>query len=275
MTDRSYKFVILRFTPDVRRGESVNVGLAVLNSVRPDVRILPSLAKVQALDGNVDLRPIFDLEVNIPLALASMADSDQLEVLKELGFASDRDVGEFVARDSTSYQAAVSELMRKLVSPVRRRTRHLRDTRISTDLRNSLSHKGLMGRTLGDIEKHKVVSHYPISEQLDLYADFALKNGVLSVIKTIDFRVQNAASAEKFREACAVSFSFIKAKEEEKDARRLVVYAADVKTEAAVDRHISVLSDDAEYVLNYESVKDRRFLMDEIEKITSGQTSLH
>ena len=50
-----YDYAILRVSPDARRGESVNVGVAVFLPHRLDVRILPSLAKVAALAPGFEL----------------------------------------------------------------------------------------------------------------------------------------------------------------------------------------------------------------------------
>ena len=40
-----YKFAIIRVSPDPRRGERVNIGVAIFNSYDIDVRILPSLSR--------------------------------------------------------------------------------------------------------------------------------------------------------------------------------------------------------------------------------------
>ena len=53
MTDMMYEYVVIRLTPDMMRGESINVGLAVFPNIgSPMLRIIASIAKVRALDAN-------------------------------------------------------------------------------------------------------------------------------------------------------------------------------------------------------------------------------
>ena len=273
---RSYKFAVIRVTPDFRRGETVNVGLAVFAHGPVDVRILPNLSKLQSIDGTVDLSSIFELDSKIPKFVSDVETVDQkIDMLSEIGFIKADDVGEFLAHDSETYERRVADLMDRLVRPKRKIVHHASDSRISSDFRKKLKSRGILGGSLADIDRHLVVPRFPISAQLDLYADFALKNGAMNLVKTIDFRSKNAPSAEKFREACAVSFSFVKSLEEFKTPRRFVLYAADKDVISTVDRHLNVLSEDADYVLNYESTVDRRFLLDSLEEAATGQAALH
>ncbi len=273
---RSYKFSILRITPDFRRGETVNVGLIVFKNDGCDVRILSNLSKLQNLDGTVDVADVFDLESRIPKFLVGIESTDEkIGILEEIGILKKGDVGEFHAHNADAYEKMLHELMIELVKPRRRILQHVRESRITVDLSKKLRSRGLLGEKLQDIEKHLVVQRFPISHQLDLYADFALKNGVMSLVKTIDFRAKNAPSAEKFREACAVSFSFVKAREEFSNSRRFVLYAAEKETLNSVERHLNVLADDADHVLNYESASDRRFLLNSLEEAATGQMSIN
>ena len=57
----NYQYSVLRVIPNKRRGECVNVGLVVFFNNKIDVRVLPSLNKVRAIDGKVDLSQIFEL----------------------------------------------------------------------------------------------------------------------------------------------------------------------------------------------------------------------
>lgn len=272
---RTYRFSVLRVSPDLRRGETVNVGLIVFGSSRVDVRVLPSLAKVQAIDGTVDVAQVYGLTETLPQFLRSFqTEPEQLEALAELGFISASSPGEFEAHDQDAYEAVVDDLMTRLVRPPRVKRAVLRESRLTSDIRHRLTSKHWLGRRIDDIDRHLVVPNFPVSEQLDLYADFAARNGAMHTVKVIDFRVKNASSPEKFREACSISLHNIKAKEEFVGPRRFVVYAADTDTEISVERHLSVLADDADYLLNYESDEDRGFFLGEMGKVVTGQSEL-
>ena len=64
--DRFFKYAVLRAIPDPRRGEVVNIGLAIFHEQTVDVRMAPTLSKVLALDPGID---IYQYQ-NLPDAIA-------------------------------------------------------------------------------------------------------------------------------------------------------------------------------------------------------------
>lgn len=107
--------------------------------------------------------------------------------------------------------------------------------------------------------------HYPIAEDQDLYADFALKNGEFHFTETLDFRVSEGQLNKKFGEAAVSSLTLDKAvKVFGKKTKRIVLYAATASVEQQIGRHINLVSDHADKVLNYESRADRALFVEDV-----------
>jgi hypothetical protein len=86
----------------------------------------------------------------------------------------------------------VEELLQRYVRPPRsdlpRRKRAKPASRLQRELRDWLKASGVFSKRVEDLGKGRVVEGFPISVAQELYTDFALKNGALHVIETLDLR---------------------------------------------------------------------------------------
>src|SRR4051794_7852586 len=118
-----YKYAVLRVMPDPRRGEVVNIGLAVFHADTVDVHVAPSLGKIIALDPSVDIEQYQKL----PDALKQWAtrfDSveDRINAIRHFGMVTISELGQFRVTEGVTYAEHVKRLMQTLVVPKARDT---------------------------------------------------------------------------------------------------------------------------------------------------------
>src|SRR5947207_5557988 len=160
---RTYRYCVLRAIPDKRRGECVNIGIAVITEAEIDVRILSSLGKVTALNGSVDVGQLHELPTTIGTYLKQFPTVDARHAaLQRMGIVTASDLGWFETGPSVDYETSVTRLMRTLVLPVTRRTTTRLHQRLKTSLRDRFRKQGILGVDLDAIDKHLVVANYPI-----------------------------------------------------------------------------------------------------------------
>jgi hypothetical protein len=109
------------------------------------------------------------------------------------------------------------------------------------------------------------VSRFPVSEEKELFVDFAIKNGGYHLTETIDFRVKTGLSGPKHKEAGLVAFTLYEARELlGPNVRRFVVYAASPSAGTRIAPHLAMVGSVADHVLNFESEGDREFYLNEM-----------
>lgn len=190
-------YSVLQARPSRDRHEIVTVGLAILRDGNWDIRILPNPAKILGLNPRF---PSIGL-VNIQRVVSALLDgADGFEVARARLARHGGDptlqpyVGQFLADSDAHYESKVSELMRVFVLPeehVRPASAKPKANRLRTRLKNHFRTYGLLATGEEDIGEHKVVERFPIVPEQGLYAEFALKNGVMNITETVDFDVQN------------------------------------------------------------------------------------
>ncbi len=225
--DSRFKFAVLRLEPDKRRGERINIGIVVFKDDSLDVRLLPSMNKVSAIDGSVDTSLVSILPANLSAALASVHGADEkYSTLVDLRLASVSEMGWFAAADSIRYESEISRLMAALVVPRPMPSRQTSgNARIASELKKRFKSGKILGKVKGDLSKHLVVPNYPLAPNEDLYADFVLKNGVYRVTETADFRANSNSSHDKRRIAADAAIKLDRAKKVFKGRDKLRRYA--------------------------------------------------
>lgn len=273
--DLSYEFAVLRVVPDPRRGESVNIGLVVFLESGVDVRVLPSLAKVSALNGGVDLEQLRQLPTVLSQWVSGVeATAGRLEAMRDLGVVTVSSLGTFTLQTQYDYEHAIARLMKKLVAPVPAPTRALpANTRITTDLKAKFRQQGILADDEHGIAKHQVVPGYPIDEDEGLYADFVLKNGAYHVTETSDLRAMSKSSLDRARAASLTAIKLHKAKENfGKQTRRFIVYAA--RSSSEVQPQINLMGDFCDEIYNLRSRQEMAEYMDKMMEIASSTQKL-
>lgn len=262
--ERTYNFAIIRISPDPRRGELVNIGVVVFLRGRIDVRILSSLAKVQALHGDLDLVKLYDLPRKMEdYVRIKNSVQDRYDLLNRIGMIELSELGRFRTNENLSYDQVVENLIVSLVKP----TAALREKTISVSplfnqVKKIIKEAKLLGRGVDDIENHKIVQRYPLDKDKGLYADFAGKNSKFYVTETLDYRVDRGIDGNKFNEFAKAALVLREAAQQYDDSKRIVIYAARDKMEEKLKPHLNLLSEFGTDFINFESANDRaRYIM--------------
>ena len=232
--ERVYNFAIVRVSPDPRRGELVNIGIVVYLRHRVDVRILPSLAKVQALHGELDLTQLHVLPTRmIEFAKGRRSVADRHAMLRKVGMVELSDLGQFSARNEAEYALTVEQLISQLVQPTAaKREREAPVSKLHGQVKKILRDAKILGRNQDDFDKHKIVSNYPLAPDKGLFADFAGMNSKSYITETIDYRVDRGIHGAKFNESAKAAFVLREALSQHVDGNRILLYAASSEIEA-------------------------------------------
>lgn len=190
----------LRLHPYAWRSEHLNIGLVVRGAdgaVR--IHLADNLKKLRSFAPRVDL----DVVRGWPAELQPMLSNSQSldEVAARLArWGQTRQLGEqrgaFQYNSEETYALRVAAALERLVEPeARLRTASQRGqrSRLEVELREAFSAYGWLAPDPSQVD-HRIVPRYPIDLEADLRADFAVRNGVMHVIETVDFRVAEPAS---------------------------------------------------------------------------------
>jgi hypothetical protein len=273
---RIYNFAIVRVSPDPRRGELVNIGIVVFLPRSLDVRVLPSLSKVHALHGELNLAELYGL----PDRLASYAKikrsvADRFALIRNVGIVELSDLGQFRAADDNEYSKIVDRLLTNLVRPTLAAPEGRETTNgLYAQVKRAIKDAKLLGRQLDDIEKHKIVAQFPLAPAKGLYADFAGRNSVVYVTETIDFRVNRGIQGPKFNESAKATLVLREAARQFATSKRFLLYAASAQTESRVQTHLTMLDEFATDFVNFESAQDRGRYVGVLAAAFGGELSL-
>lgn len=280
----SYPFTVLRVQPDRMRAESVNIGLLVF---LPNGKVMARLGidtyRLRALDSNLARLPIFDnLQEEIETRLNELPSRDmQTMVLRDLfsPVVPDSQLGNIEANNPAELEERLGYLMTRLIKrptvtlsaqkqPALRKTSKLNGT-----LRDWFKQAKILSRKADDLPKHKVVANYPISAANDLYAEFALKNGEVHVIETVDLRRHDKMTEAVRKEAAIKSIILDQAKEVfGQGGKRIAVVAAD--DYAAMRPALGIVTRYADDIVAIESNNDKQRLADFIQQSLHMQETL-
>jgi hypothetical protein len=261
---RSFEYAVLRVIPDARRGECVNIGIAAFHESSVDVRLLPSLAKVSALNGAVDLLRLRGLSATIQQITDGVADNGaRLELIRSIGVISTTQLGSCELLESAQYERSIARLMKNLVVPVPAIKAALSSGRITTTLKAKFRNQRILGADYKDIAKHLVVPNYPIDADEGLFADFVVKNGAYHVTETADLRAASASNIDRVKIASLTAIKLDKAKQGfGRKTKRYVVFAA--KSASAVQQQINLMGDYSDAVYNLGSKAEMAEYMERI-----------
>lgn len=263
-------YSVLRYFPYQNRGEHVYVGILVLlpdESVR--VHISPNLRKVKGIDPGADVEGIRNTETTIPEFVKNMGWSgDEIfPRLQEWGRVTPHsNVSQFIFNTIEEYNERVQSILDSLVTP--RRSKGIqRDplSRLFMDVKKAFNTYNWLGKSAEDINKHLIIPRFPVSERDGLKAEFALRNGRLHIIETVDFRVDNLGA--KRQEAMSKALVFdLAAKIEGKSVCSYVVTAGAQSKQAKPITNL--LGHYTTNILAWESADDLNSLLNAMETAT-------
>ncbi|MBB3565984.1 DUF3037 domain-containing protein [Rhizobium sp. BK491] len=189
--DRSYRFSILRLSPDDFRGERLNIGVAIFFENDLEVKFTKRLEKLKAMSFAIDVELLYSFAKNLRTIDAisrknglSSAE-DRYKEISRIGPFSLSDIGEFSADSATAYAERVDKILSKVVDPEPALKYPIfKKTRLLSELKRTLKDERILARSNEGLESHRLVVGY----QLDngLVADLVLKNGAFHVIETVD-----------------------------------------------------------------------------------------
>lgn len=255
----SYRFAVLRAIPDARKGEVINVGIVVFHSDTVDVRLAPSLNKLLALDGSIDVDQIRELTTALGQWTSRFDTVEQkYDAIRHFGIVTVSELGNFELFQGEAYEDAISRMLRLFVLPRPRETAVLPvASRLTTNLKLIFQKQAVLGKTMEDIHSHLIVPNFPIDAEENLYVDFALRNGAYWITETADFRAKSQNVMDHLRIASLASVKINKARKRFRGTKvnSFVVYAAHGVED--VQSQLNLMS---EYVDELVNLEDRNEL---------------
>jgi hypothetical protein len=203
----SYKFAIIRAKPDGARGETVNVGLVVFASGKLDIR-LPELRKLKHLSGHAWDGVADTYATHLGTVSAKYSDLDHFissfDSVSEVFLFSP--TGTFVSETNDQYEDRIKGILNHFVSKPAL-SRKEKQQKINAEISKLLKSRGMFSRDTDDINNHKVISKFIVSQEKDIVADFAYKNGSLRVVSTLDLRSATTAHSRACEKGATLYFA--------------------------------------------------------------------
>lgn len=260
------RYITLSCRSAPNRTEHVNVGILVHDGQhRWRVHVASDLRKLRAFDPSMSPHAVHAWEQDIPRLLQGSADGDFTQAVRQLrafGYTIAQDVepGSFVYQNEAEYVRRVADVMRAQVLPLSApRKGREPASRLHHDLRESFKARGWLGKR---IDAHEIVEHYPIGPLVE--AEFALRNGVLHVLQTVDLR--SGETSTKKREVRAKALALDMARESERDA---MTYAVMAGADSALSEDVqALLQRYSKRVWRWESRDDINEMLDTLGRAT-------
>lgn len=274
----TFQYSIIKYMPDPRRGEIVNVGLVVFTETKVDVRTLNNVAKARIIDGvttAAELDLIKEGFENMAAITKSPAEAISLFATFKGSSTYLSEPAYFVLDDLNQYEKRVRNLFDQLVRPFASKERTPRNSRIHTYIKSKFSSLELLGKDSDDLSKHKVVYNYLLSDKTGFTADFLLKNGRYHITEAIDFNVNDTNT--KFKETTMKVMTFMEGRKAlGDDSARYFVYAATAAKEKEIISHINLAEEYSDKIFNIESKEESADYFQMMSSLVgAGSLSLH
>lgn len=272
----NFQYSIVRYMPDLRRGEVVNIGLVVFLEDQLDIRLINNAAKLRMLDGNSGAEDIEKFKGFLQ-EIRSITESTKhaieiLQSFKSSTFLSE--TAEFFLDHINQYDDKVTSLFNILVKPFASKERSVRNTRILTQIKDQFESMDLLGKSAEDLSKHKLVYNYPLNEKTGFSADFLLKNGRYHITEVIDYNVNDLNS--KFKETSMKVMAFMEGKKAlGEDTASYFVYNASSSIEKEIYSHLNLASDYSDVLFNLNSRQDRNQYFEMISSLAGQERLIH
>jgi Protein of unknown function (DUF3037) len=257
-----FDYSIIRYMPDSRRGEVVNIGVLVYRDKRVETHWLSNLAKARQLDASLSIKDLDEL----PKAFNSIAKSapsagQMYSLMADMGAIKLSEPAYFAADADADYQARIREIMQDLVTPKAKAQAQRPHGRLISALKKQFQKNHLLAEIgEGITENHLVAVGYPISEESGLTVDFAQKNGRWNVTQTIDYKIKKENLTGKFKEVGIKAIGLDQAsKQFGNDTARFCIIDVPDEYQNIVQGQINILSEYSDHVLYYNSREDMGF----------------
>ncbi|WP_020161287.1 DUF3037 domain-containing protein [Methylobacter marinus] len=270
-----FDYALIRYMPNPKRGETINLGLVVFRESGIDVKVLSSSAKVRMIDGESSQLDIDQLKESIQHLVQVAETSDEqyqlLSLLSDSVFLSNK--SQFAVDELSQYENKVDRLFNDLVKPFASKEKSIRTSRLSTQLKHKFEALNLLAKDVSELSKHKIVPNYPINENMGLTADFLLKNGIYHLSEVVDFNVNDAQS--KLKETSLKIMTFMMSKKVlSSPVNCYFVYSATPKRENEIIQHINMAEEYSHKIFNMDSSDDYKKYMTLISELTHTELTI-
>lgn len=256
MTDFIYRYAVLQVTPDMRRGERINIGLVVFKPDGLDVRVTET-RKIRAVaagswDSEIEaftsiLRNIDDVEVDGKERLrASSIIENQFSMRK---------TGWFRASSGAEYELTVRDITESMIIKPRV-IRHPDNSTVVAEISRELRKADILASKDDQMESGKVFRGYAISPELE--ADFAQLNSAFHVAAVLDLRSSRPQLAQAALKAIVLDQA--KAAYPDRKVHKIGVFAAAPARMAELRDNLAILRPYADDLYNWQDEHDQRQL---------------
>ncbi len=284
-----FDYEVLVAVSPLPRGEFLNIGLVVWRSELPEIHAAVTPQRLAALDPNFPRLPVFKtlmagntMSELTPLLEPARQAPDALRMMLDLLIAPMKRgaPGEIYCDSAAELDERIERLLEKLVRrPVMTvpdaspRSNIPRTSRLNGQLKHWFKSAHILSRNAADLSRSKVVENFPISASHDLYAEFALKNGAVHVVETLDLRHHGKINAFVQKEAAIKAITLDQARQMlGAEGKRIAVIAAD--DYGTMRPAIGMLSGYADDVVTMASQADRQRFADFIATALHSDTAL-
>jgi hypothetical protein len=185
-----YKFAVVRLAPDETRDERINVGVVVMSNDGLDVRISRRLDRARALSAAIDIEMLRESIENLrgvdeQLREARTDEAGRFAWLSRMGPLALSPPGTFSAEDAAAYETRIESIFKAMVDPEPPLARaHQKRSNLVAQIKKAFKDARVLAAKDETIDSHRVIRSLILDE--GLVADFALKNGAMHIIETVD-----------------------------------------------------------------------------------------
>ena len=263
-------YFVLRAVPDQVRGESLNVGIVAFLEKEVRVFVGTDHWRLRALHPNFGILDISKWAQELESELQTLPSNEARRFfLSVVGgpITIDEEPGQLITDTLTSLDDLIQALLKRLVSTPEKTfslpgiSAIAPRSKLNFQLKNWFRRSRIFSPKISDLNKGKVVAGYPVSADEDLFADFALKNGAVHIIETMDLRGVDRPTKSLKGEAGWKSVLLDQAgKVLSPDTKRVAVISAD--DYSAFRPLIRMMERYADDLISMESATDRQRLAD-------------
>lgn len=270
-----FDYALIKYTPNPKRGETINIGIVVFMPQTTDIMITSSYSKVRIIDGESTHEDLDRLKHSM-LTMIKFCETPEESYDTLCRFSkgiSLSNKGQFALDDLNQYVSKVKQLFEDLVMPYAARMGHKGESRLYTQLKNKFKSLELLAKDASELSKHKIVQNYPINENMGLTADFLLKNGIYHLSEVIDYNVNNTHS--KLKETSLKMMTFMESKKTLHDeVNCYFVYSATQKKESEVIQHLNLAESYSNKMFNVNSTDDFKQYIAMVSELTQTEIPL-
>ena len=192
MNEKSFDYLLLRANPDPVRFESLNAGVVVFDGQNTSVLVDASRRRLPILHPDLGRIDFSEWAEKIQNELRAHPQEVQFSLLQILSFPliPDRNIGKTVGEGASQQAMVLFKRMveRQLSNLPTLKKRMVKQTKLNKELKDWFKLAKVFSNKIEGLSRHLVVANYPVDPASDLYADFALQNGELHIIETLDLR---------------------------------------------------------------------------------------